>query len=93
MTFINGDAVSKIKNLGNDIDFVLFDLWKELYIPCFEAIKNKVIKGGILAADNMIFPEVSRDDANNYMENLRNSGLFAARLLNIGQGLDLAIRI
>jgi predicted O-methyltransferase YrrM len=35
--FMVSDAVVMIKALLSGIDFVLVDLWKELYVPCGEA--------------------------------------------------------
>ena len=40
-----GDALLNIKNAKETFDFVLLDLWKELYVPCF----------------NLFFSERSRD--------------------------------
>src|ERR1044072_182208 len=32
-----GDAVAMIRELRGKVDFVLVDLWKDLYLPCLEA--------------------------------------------------------
>ena len=45
-----------IGELTSGLDFVLVDLWKDLYVPCLEAFHPKLNKGAIVVADNMMFP-------------------------------------
>ena len=45
--FMVGDAVSMIGELAAGFDFVLVDLWKELYVPCLEAVYPKLNPGAI----------------------------------------------
>ena len=52
-----------IATLSGPIDFVLLDLWKDFYIPCFDLFYPKLGGGAMVVADNMIFPEFSRRDA------------------------------
>jgi predicted O-methyltransferase YrrM len=49
-----GDALEIIKALPHGIDFVLVDLWKNLYLPCFQAFYPKLNPGAILVSDNMM---------------------------------------
>ena len=51
-----GDAVQMIGELQGGIDFVLVDLWKDLYVPCLEAFYPKLSAGAIIVADNMTLP-------------------------------------
>ena len=37
-----GDAVELIRSLREVIDFVLVDVWKDLYLPCLEAFYPKL---------------------------------------------------
>ena len=37
-----GDAVQMIAELPSGLDFVLLDLWKDLYVPCLEAFYPKL---------------------------------------------------
>jgi len=41
-----GDAVRSIGELDFGLDFVLVDLWKDLYVPCLEAFYPKLNPGG-----------------------------------------------
>ena len=53
-----GDARESIAALPGPIDFVLLDLWKDLYIPCFELFYPKLGSGAMVVADNMLFPGI-----------------------------------
>ena len=85
-----GDARETIKALKGPIDFVLIDLWKDLYIPCFDLCYPKLGTGAILAADNMIFPEYSRDEALAYRRHVRAKPDIESILLPIGSGIELS---
>ncbi len=54
--FLLGDAREVIPSLSGPFDFVLLDLWKELYIRCFDLVYPKLGRGAYVAADNMIHP-------------------------------------
>lgn len=51
-----GDAVQMIGELPVGVDFVLLDLWKDLYVPCLDAFLPKLNRGAIIVADNMLRP-------------------------------------
>jgi len=52
--FIIGDAVASIISSVHQFDFVLVDVWKELYLPAFDAFFPKLNPGAFVVADNMI---------------------------------------
>jgi predicted O-methyltransferase YrrM len=44
-SFVNlqtGDARDVVASLSGSFDFVLIDLWKDLYIPCFDLVYPKL---------------------------------------------------
>lgn len=83
-----GNAVDLIGKLDADVDFVLVDLWKDLYVPCLEALYPKLRPGAILVADNMIHPRL--DDTAPYAKAVRaKPGLETVRL-PVGSGLDIS---
>src|SRR5581483_5556763 len=43
-----GDARESLRGLTQTIDFVLLDLWKELYIPCFDLFYPKLNPGALI---------------------------------------------
>ncbi|MBK8082228.1 MAG: class I SAM-dependent methyltransferase [Saprospiraceae bacterium] len=50
------DALEYLKSTSLMFEFVLLDIWKELYVPCFNEIVPKLSKGGWLVSDNIISP-------------------------------------
>jgi predicted O-methyltransferase YrrM len=85
-----GDAVQLLEALPGPFDFVLVDLWKDLYVPCFDRFVGKLADGAIVVADNMLFPEDTREHAAAYRRHVRNSGRFDSLLLPVGSGLELS---
>lgn len=86
-----GSAVEILPKLAGSYDFVLIDLWKELYVTCLDLVYPKLAHGAFVAADNMIYPEVSRADAANYQRHIRRLE-FDSILLPIGSGVELSRR-
>jgi predicted O-methyltransferase YrrM len=85
-----GDARESIAALPGPIDFVLLDLWKDLYIPCFDLLYPKLRSGAIVVADNMLFPEFSRADAEIYRSHVRAKADIQSVLLPVGSGIELS---
>jgi predicted O-methyltransferase YrrM len=85
-----GDARESIAALPGPIDFVLLDLWKDLYIPCFDLFYPKLATGAMVVADNMIFPEFSRADAAEYRKHVRAKPDIQSVLLPVGSGIELS---
>ena len=85
-----GDARESLRKLTKKIDFVLLDLWKELYIPCFDLFYPKLRPGALIIADNMITPESSRKEAAAYQKHIRTMPGIQSLLLNVGFGLELS---
>jgi predicted O-methyltransferase YrrM len=85
-----GDALETLKKLPGPLDFVLVDLWKDLYSPCFELFHPKLASGALVAADNMLYPPTARPDATAYQNLVRQKGDMDSLLLNIGNGIELS---
>lgn len=85
-----GDAREVIVSLPGPFDFVLLDLWKDLYIPCFDLFYSKLSRGAYVAADNMINPEWSRADATAYRKYVRAKPDIESVLLKVGSGIELS---
>jgi predicted O-methyltransferase YrrM len=83
-----GDAVQLIAALPSGIDFVLVDLWKDLYVPCLEAFYPKLNPGAIIVADNMIRP--GGEDVARYGQAVRAKPGIASVLLPVGSGLEIS---
>jgi predicted O-methyltransferase YrrM len=85
-----GDARESLGKITETIDFVLLDLWKELYIPCFDLFYPKLKTGALIVADNMISPESSREAAAAYQKHIRTKSGIQSLLLPVGFGLELS---
>jgi predicted O-methyltransferase YrrM len=85
-----GDARESIAALPGPIDFVLLDLWKDLYIPCFDLFYPKLAAGAMVVADNMLLPEFSRKDAEEYRKHVRAKPDIQSVLLPVGSGIELS---
>jgi predicted O-methyltransferase YrrM len=83
-----GDALELIGKLPSGIDFVLLDLWKDLYTPCLEAFYPKLNPGAIIVADNMIRP--GGDDVAKYAAAVRAKPGIDSVLLPVGSGLEIS---
>jgi predicted O-methyltransferase YrrM len=82
-----GDAVQMIHDLPTGIDFVLVDLWKDLYLPCLEAFYPKLNTGAIIVADNI---SPGRPDVRDYAEAVRAKPDMASVMLPVGQGIEIS---
>jgi predicted O-methyltransferase YrrM len=85
-----GDALDFLKNTKQTFDFILLDLWKELYIPCFDLFYPKLNKGAYVISDNMIFPPHSKIEMDIYRNHLKNTKAFDSVLLPIGSGIEIS---
>jgi predicted O-methyltransferase YrrM len=83
-----GDAVEMIGQLDAGIDFVLVDLWKDLYLPCLEAFYPKLNPGAIIVADNMLRP--GDDNVKAYGEAIRRKPGITSILLPVGSGIEIS---
>ncbi len=84
-----GDARDLLAKLKGKVDFVLLDLWKNLYIPCFDLFYPKLSAGAVVVADNMTNPESARKDAEAYRRHIRKKPGIQSVLLSVGSGLEL----
>ena len=68
-----GDAISIIKNINEKFDLVFLDADKENYIEYYELVIEKVKKGGLIIADNVLWtgkvvePEKDDDELTQYL--------------------------
>ncbi|MDP9082308.1 MAG: class I SAM-dependent methyltransferase [Pseudomonadota bacterium] len=87
-----GDAVTMIDADSGPFDFVLLDIWKELYTPCLEAVYPKLSDEGIIAADNIIEPAQWREDVRKYRSAVVSLPDMQTTLIPIGSGIELSIK-
>ena len=83
-----GDALKLIGALPSGIDFVLLDLWKDLYTPCLEAFLPKLNPGAIIVADNMLRP--GGEEVQRYAKVVRAKPGMRSVLLPVGSGIEIS---
>jgi predicted O-methyltransferase YrrM len=83
-----GDALAAIAALPSGIDFVLLDLWKDMYTPCLEAFYPKLNPGAIIVADNMIMP--GGEEVLRYAKAVRAKPDMESLRLPVGSGLEIS---
>jgi predicted O-methyltransferase YrrM len=88
--FLAGDALKILPKIAGPFDFVLVDLWKDLYVPCLDLFYPKLAPGAIIVADNMLWPEYARADAARYREHVRAKPKIESILLPLGSGVELS---
>jgi predicted O-methyltransferase YrrM len=88
--FQTGDALELLEAADEPFDFVLLDIWKDVYIPSFEIFRHKLSENAVIAADNMLEPKMARPDAAAYRAHVRTCPEFQTMLLPIGQGIELS---
>lgn len=88
--FHAGDALEIIPRLEGGFDFVLLDLWKDLYVPCLDLFFPMLAPGAVIVADNMLRPAVDRTNALTYRRAVRAKPGISSVLLPVGQGLEIS---
>jgi predicted O-methyltransferase YrrM len=87
-----GDALEILAADAGEWDFVLLDIWKELYVPCFNAFYPKLAEEAMIAADNVIEPAMSREAMRAYRAAVAAKPDLTSTLLPIGSGIELSVR-
>jgi predicted O-methyltransferase YrrM len=85
-----GDVLTILQELPGPFDFVLLDVWKDLYVRCLELFTPKLTPGAIVVADNMIYPESARENAEAYRARVRASRRYDSVLLPVGSGIEVS---
>lgn len=85
-----GDALDTLDAMKGPFDFVLVDLWKELYVDCFDLFYPKLSPGALIAADNMILPDNYREEALRYRKHVRSKPKIDSILIPVGSGVELS---
>ena len=83
-----GDALKIIAQLPFKLDFVLVDLWKDLYTRCLDAFYPKLNPGAIIVADNMIFP--GGENVLRYAKAVRAKPKMTSIMVPVGSGLEIS---
>lgn len=67
ITVLEGDALSTLPTVSGQVDFVLLDGWKELYLPVIKLLEPQLSPGALIVADNTEMAETQT-----YLEHVRD---------------------
>jgi predicted O-methyltransferase YrrM len=87
-----GDALDLVAADDGEFGLVLLDIWKNLYVPCFEAVYPKLAEEGVIVSDNMIYPEGARDAVRALRGAIRAKPDLQTVLLPLGSGIELTVK-
>jgi predicted O-methyltransferase YrrM len=82
-----GDALTILAGLRGPFDLILLDLWKDLYVACFEAMRPLLAPDALVVADNMLQGGGPGIDA--YAARVRTDPGLRSVLVPVGNGLEL----
>jgi len=88
---VAGDALQVIPTLTGQFDFAFIDAEKTEYFNYLKLAEDKLRKGAVVFADNvLIFADQMRD----YLDYVRNSGKYQSRFIKVGEdGVEISIRL
>ena len=87
-----GDAIGIVEADEGEWGVVLLDIWKDLYVACFEAVYPKLAEEGVIVSDNMIYPEGARDAVRAYRAAVTAKPDLQTVLLPLGSGIEVTAR-
>lgn len=88
-----GVALDVLRKLNGRFDFVLLDVDKENIIEYFDLVFPLVRDGGIIAADNMLFPPPYRSAMKKYARYVRKNQCVQSVTVPIGMGEEITIKL
>ena len=89
----HGVALDVLRTLKGRYDFVLLDADKENIIKYFDLILPLVRAGGIIVADNMLFPPPYRPMMKKYARHVRGNRNIQSVTVPIGMGEEVTIKL
>lgn len=84
-----GDALQTLSDVDGDIDLLLLDGWKDLYLPMIRMLRPRLKPGSVVFADNIhTFPK----DLAPYVAYMRDPGNgFESMTLELGAGIEYSV--
>ena len=97
---LNGEALDLIETLDDDYDIVFLDADKENYINYYKAVSDKIVKGGILITDNVLWSgkvlepskssDIETEILNKFNQLLKKDKKFETVIIPIRDGVSIS---
>jgi len=87
---VEGDARETLRARSEPVDLIFIDSQKSLYETFFDIVYQRLVKGGLVVADNTLSHEDELADYIAYVENHPN--LESVRV-PIGRGLEISVKL
>ena len=81
------------QNSKNNFDFIFFDADKENLNKYFDFVLPLLKKGGIIATDNILYPEEYQSTMSQYVEYVRSNDSVTSVTIPIGNGEEITLKI
>lgn len=86
-----GDAMKSLAALEHQIDFLLLDGWKDIYLPMIKMLSPKMRAGAVVLADNIFTFKKTLRPYVAHMQDRTNG--FESVTLPIGHGMEYSVRL
>lgn len=86
-----GDAMKTLATLEHEIDFLLLDGWKDIYLPMIKMLSPKMRAGAAVLADNIFTFKKTLRPYVAHMQDRTNG--FESVTLPIGHGMEYSVRL
>ena len=97
---LNGEALDLIETLDDKYDIVFLDADKENYINYYKAVSDKIVKGGILITDNVLWSgkvlepskssDIETEILNKFNQLLKKDKKFETVIIPIRDGVSIS---
>ncbi len=85
-----GDAFETLKSVEGPIDILFLDGWKDFYLPLLKILEPQLGPGSLVIGDDTkLFPERLAS----YLAYVRNPANYQSVDLNIGDGVEVSVKI
>jgi predicted O-methyltransferase YrrM len=85
-----GDAFETLREgLGGDIDLLLLDGWKPLYLPMLKFLEPRLAPGALIVADDLA---IAPDALASYVGYVRGSNRYVSVEVPLGDRIEISVR-
>ena len=87
---LEGDARDTLRGRSEPVDLLFIDSTKSYYETFFDVVYPRMVKGGIVVADNVLS---HRDELEDYISYVENHPNLESVSVPIGRGLEISVKL